>query len=576
MREDLPLPTTALTRWTVACPAPSEHLARFPDIYPLVIQVLYNRNIREPDQVRTFIADQTPLHDPFRLKGMSTAVERIARAIRDGERIAVYGDFDADGVTATALLTQTLQVLGATVAPYIPNRVDEGYGLNTGALDDLVSRGANLIVTVDCGIRSGAEVAYGNQLGMDIIVTDHHSVGANLPPALAVINPKQPGCEYPFKGLAGVGVAFKFAQALLRSGLLVGGDRNSLREEHLLDLVALGTVADIVPLVDENRSLVQRGLVQLNAPWRKGIQALIEKAGIKPGYVNSTAIGFMLGPRINAAGRLHDAMLAHHLLMTRDSARASSYADQLNRLNQERQQLTLEATERARAQVIDETGDVPHLLFAVSPDFKAGIVGLVASRLTEEFYRPSAVLEWGEAESRASCRSIPEFHVTRALDECTDLLIRHGGHAAAAGFSVRNEDLPALQERLQAIAQRELAEITLAPRLEIDAELTLGPSLYDLYNQLDRLQPFGESNPVPIFLSHGLRVGRRQAVGSQGQHLKLAVSDGRAWWDAIAFHRGQKADELPDHIDLAYQLDMNEWNGQNRLQLIAQDWRPAS
>jgi len=508
------LSTTTPKRWIDRPVMPPGQRDRFSHLYETIVQILYNRNIRQPEQVRAFMAQDAPLHDPFQLKGIDAAVERITQAIQDGERVAVYGDFDADGVTSTALLTQTLQALGTTVAPYIPDRVDEGYGLNTDALDNLASRGANLIVTVDCGIRSADEVAYGKHLGLDIIVTDHHSIGPELPPAQAVINPKQPGCGYPFKGLAGVGVAFKLAQALLETLPLAAGNRISLHKEHLLDLVALGTVADIVPLLDENRSLVQRGLAQLNAPRRKGIQALMEKAGVKPGYVNSTAIGFMLGPRINAAGRLQSAMLAYYLLMTRNPSKASHYADQLNRLNQERQQLTLETT--------------------------------------------------------------PEFHITRALDECTDLLARHGGHAAAAGFTVHNENLPTLQERLQAIAQRELAEANLVPKLEIDAELTLGPGLSDLYEQLTLLQPFGEANPAPVFVSYGLRVGRRQAIGSDGQHLKLTVSDGRAWWDAIAFRRGKEADKLPDHIDLAYQLDMNEWSGGKRLQLVVQDWRPAS
>lgn len=555
---------------------PPRQRDRFPQLHETIVQILYNRSIREVEDVRAFLAQDAPLHDPFLLEGMDVTVERIERAIRDGERIAVYGDFDADGVTSTALLTQTLQALGATVAPYIPDRVDEGYGLNTDALDNLAGRGANLIITVDCGIRSLTEVAYGARLGLDIIVTDHHSVGPELPPALAVINPKQPGCEYPFKGLAGVGVAFKLAQALLKTVPSPAGNNTPLHEEHLLDLVAVGTVADIVPLIDENRSLVQRGLAQLNAPWRQGIQALMANAGIKPGHVNSAAIAFVLGPRINAAGRLQNAMLAYYLLMTGDPVRAARYADQLSLLNQERQRLTLEATDLARAQVIDETGHAPHLLFAASPDFKAGIVGLVASRLTEEFYRPSIVVERGDEESRASCRSISEFHITHALDECADLLMRHGGHAAAAGFTVRNENLPALQEQLQAIARRELAEVELVPKLQIDAELTLGPETYDLYDQLARLQPFGEANPDPIFCSRGLRVGRRQAIGPEGRHLKLTVNDGRAWWNAIAFRRGQEADQLPGRVDLAYQLDMNEWNGQKRLQLIVRDWQPVS
>jgi len=570
------LSTTAPKRWIIAPPVTPDHLARFPNISPLVVQVLYNRNVREPEKVQAFLAQEAPLHDPFRLKGMDAAVERIARAIQDGERIAVYGDFDADGVTATALLTQTLQALGATVAPYIPDRVDEGYGLNTDALDRLAARGANLIVTVDCGIRSSNEVAHGNRLGLDIIVTDHHSVGPELPPALAVINPKQPGSKYPFKGLAGVGIAFKLAQALLKRMAPSVGNSPSLREKDLFDLVALGTVADVVPLIDENRSLVQRGLRQLNVPRRKGLQALMGSAGIKPGRVNSTAIGFMLGPRINAAGRLQSAMLAYFLLMTRHQDKASRYADQLTQLNRERQRLTLEATEHARTQILDEAGHVPHLLFATSPDFKSGIVGLVASRLKDEFYRPSVVAERGQKVSRASCRSIPEFHITRALDECADLLVRHGGHKMAAGFTVRNENLSALEERLQAIAGQKLAEADLIPRLQIDAELTLGPDLYDRYEQLALLQPFGEANPEPVFLSRGLRVGRRQAIGSDGQHLKFTVSGGKAWWDAIAFRRGKEADELPERIDLAYHLDMNEWNGRKRLQLVVQDWRPAS
>ena len=550
---------------------PAEQRERFPQLHEIVVQVLYNRQFLSVEDVQKFMAQDAPLHDPFSLKGMDAAVTRIERAIRNGERIAVYGDFDADGVTSTALLTQTLRALGAIVAPYIPDRVDEGYGLNTDALDNLSARGADLIITVDCGIRSSDEVAYGNALGLDIIVTDHHSVGPELPPALAVINPKQPGCEYPFRDLAGVGLAFKLAQALMKSF-----SSTTLRPEHLLDLVALGTVADIVPLRGENRSLVQRGLEQLNAPWRKGLLALMSKSGVRAGYVDSTAIGFMLGPRINAAGRLQNAMLAYDLLMTADSTKAARYAEQLSHLNQKRQSLTREATELARSQVIDESGEAPYLLFAASADFLAGIVGLVGSRLTEEFYRPSVVVERGEEESRASCRSIPEFHITHALDECADLLLRYGGHAAAAGFSLRNENLPALQERLEAIARQKLEKVDLHPTLKIDAELSLGPQLYDLYEQLESLQPFGEANPAPVFITRGLRVGRRQTVGAEGHHLKFSVSDGQAWWDAIAFRRGQDADQLPDRVDLAYQLDMNEWNGRKRLQMIVRDWRAAS
>jgi single-stranded-DNA-specific exonuclease len=566
---------SAPKRWILPSTVPPEHRNSFPHLHEAVVQILYNRNIRQPEQIQALMYQEAPLHDPFLLQGMDVAVARIARAIRDGERIAVYGDFDADGVTATALLTQTLQALGAIVAPYIPHRVDEGYGLNISALDNLAGRGASLIVTVDCGIRSFTEVAHSNRLGLDIIVTDHHSVGSKLPPALTVINPKQSGCQYPFKGLAGVGIAFKLAQALLKTVAPPAGGTQPLHEEHLLGLVALGTVADIVPLTGENRSLVQRGLRELNAPKRQGLQSLLTSAGVKPGRVNSMAIGFMLGPRINAAGRLQSAMLAYHLLMTRDPERASHYASQLDHLNRERQRLTIEATEQARTQVLDESGSVPYLLFAVSPSFKSGIVGLVASNLTEEFYRPSIVVEQGDEESRASCRSIPEFHITHALDTCAELLVRHGGHKMAAGLTVRNENLPALQERLQAIAGQKLAEADLVPKLQVDAELTLGPDLYALYDQLARLEPFGEGNPEPVFVTRELQVGQQRAVGADSQHLSLTVRNGGAWWNAIAFRRGKEAGQLPERIDLAYHLDMNEWNGQKRLQLVVQDWRPS-
>ncbi|MFZ5916983.1 MAG: single-stranded-DNA-specific exonuclease RecJ [Chloroflexota bacterium] len=562
-------------RWLDPPLMPDAYCQRFPHLHPIVLQILYNRQLREPETVQAFLAADAPLHDPFLMSGMAVAVERIERAIRRGERIAVYGDFDADGITATALLTQTLTALGATAAPYIPDRIDEGYGLNTDALENLAAREVKLVVTTDCGIRSAQEVAHGNQLGLDLILTDHHSVGPELPPALAVINPKQPGCDYPFKGLAGVGIAFKLAQALMAT-VKKPGRLTPLRQEHLLDLVALGTVADIVPLTDENRTLVRRGLVELNAPRRKGIQALTALAGVKAGQITSTTIGFVLGPRLNAAGRLQDAMQAYYLLLTKDPDRAKEYAGALDHLNQKRQHLTQTASELARTQVLDDSGQAPYLLFAGSPDFHPGIVGLVASRLTDEFYRPSIVLEYGESESRGSCRSIAEFHITRALDECADLLERHGGHAMAAGFTVRNENLPALQERLLAIASQQLAGEELTPRLQIDAELTLGPDLYQLYEQLEQLQPFGEANPMPLLVSRGLRVRQAQAIGAEGQHLKLRVSDGRALWDGVAFRRGQEVDNLPTQIDLAYHLDMNEWNGEKRPQLIVQDWQPSS
>ncbi len=509
------------------------------------------------------------------MKGVSEAVSRLRFALRRGERIAVYGDFDADGITATALLTAVLRALGADVRSYIPHRVDEGYGLNRQALDRLRARDCRVVVTVDCGIRSLDEVAYGQRRGLDLIITDHHSVGPELPPARAVINPKQPGCRYPYKSLAGVGVAYRLAQGLLRAAQKV--DRNGslgLTEEDLLDLVAIGTVADIVPLRDENRHLVRQGLSRLNRPTRLGVRALMEEAGIAAGQVTAWSIGFQIGPRINAAGRLDSGELAYELLTTDDEPRARELAARLGELNQRRQSLTRQHAEQALAALADKPDAYFHLV--ASPDYAHGIVGLIASQITEATYRPTAVVHVGDKESRGSARSIPEFDITAALDQCRDLLVRHGGHAMAAGFTVRNAELPALAERLQDIARAQLADKELAPTLTIDAEASLGELDWALYEQLQRIEPCGHANERPVLLARDLKVTAYRAVGADGHHLKLSVTDGRTFFDAIAFRQGRLADQMPPRVDLAFTLDANEWNEERRLQLNVLDLRPAS
>jgi single-stranded-DNA-specific exonuclease len=572
-------------RWIVHPAAPAGHFARLSHVAPLIVQLLWNRGIDDPARVEAFLKGETRLDDPFRIKGMNEAVTRIRRAIRLGERIAVYGDFDADGVTATALLVQTLSALGAFVRPYIPHRVDEGYGLNNNALAELARDGHQLVITVDCGIRSVDEVAFANRLGLDVIVTDHHSIGPELPPALAAINPKRPDCPYPFKGLAGVGLAFKLAQALLRSngqtpirpGLAV-----DLAEEELLDLVALGTVADLAPLLDENRTLVQRGLAQLNRTQRPGLQAMMGVAGAAPGQVTATTIGFALGPRLNAAGRLDSAMLSYELLLTDDVFKASQLAGQLNALNARRQQVTAEAFEQAQAQ-IEANGSDDFLHVAASEHFLAGIVGLVAGRLVEQYYRPAIVMELGQQQSRGSARSIGEFDITAALDRCAadGLLVRHGGHAAAAGLTVENRKLPALTARLRAIAAEELAEKDLRPPLLIDQEIALGDMDYAVLGLLQEMEPTGYANPQPRLLSRKLLVRDARKVGADGAHLKLAVSDPGAGsrsgqsWDAIAFRQGHWYGNLPRSVDLVYSLEENVWNGNRRLQLVVEDLRAA-
>jgi single-stranded-DNA-specific exonuclease len=399
-------------------------------------------------------------------------------------------------------------------------------------------------------------------------------VGQDLPPARAIINPRQPGCRYPFKELAGVGLAFKVAQALALAQQH-WSESAHFDVESLLDLVALGTVADVVPLLGENRSLVRRGLEILNKACRPGVEALMANARLRRGDVDATAIGFRLGPRLNAAGRIKHALLAYELLASRDALKAQHFAQKLGKLNEERQKLTEETVTAAEAQVMADHPDA-HLYMAASSDFSPGVVGLAASRLTESYYRPSIVVERGLEESRGSCRSIPEFHITRALDECSDLLIRHGGHAAAAGFTIATDRLDALRHRLQAIAAEQLAGVELRPTLEIDAQIPLEEVDWATYGLLSEMEPCGAENPQPVLLSPGVEVRDMRAVGSEQQHLKMTLRDGRGVaWDAIAFRQGNLLGQIPGRVNIAYTLERNDWDGNRRLQLNIQDLQTA-
>jgi single-stranded-DNA-specific exonuclease len=563
-------------RWQVAPHAPPSHLAQFAHLSPIIVQILYNRGLTIPKEVDAFLGGEEDGSNPFSLPDMNSAVTRIRQALRAEESMVVYGDFDADGVTATVLLVQTLQALGAQVRPYIPHRVDEGYGLHQEALTQLARDGARLVVTVDCGVRSLEEVAHANRLGLDVVITDHHSVGPQLPDAVAVVDPKRDDSDYPFRELAGVGVAYRLAQALLRSHreTPVTTQDALLEETDLLDLVALGTVADLVPLMGENRLLVQRGLACINRMERPGIEALCRHAGLRSGAVDATSIGFALGPRLNAAGRMAHAKKAYQLLDTTYPAEAERLAGNLGQLNRQRQQFTLKTQEEARHMALATRGDAP-LLFAASPDFMPGIVGLAASRLVDEFYRPAVVVEVGEESSRGSARSIPEFHITEALDQCADLLLQYGGHAAAAGFSVSSEDLDLLADRLRDLASAQLTGVDLTPAVSVDVETDLADMSWDLNKALTQLEPCGYGNPHPMFLSRSVRVADHRTVGSTGKHLKLTLSDGWNTWDGIAFQQGDWAGKLPDLVDIVYHLEVNEWNSQRRLQLNVQDIRPT-
>lgn len=570
-------------KWILAPQAPKSYLGQCKgkEIDPILAQLLHNRGFEDADEARRFLYEEDVHEDPRDMKDMDKAVKRINSAIAAREKIVVYGDFDADGVTAATLMMQVLTALGAEVEVYLPNRQKEGYGLNTPALQDLAKQGAKVVITVDCGIRSVDEVGAGLQAGLDMIITDHHSVGPEIPSARAVINPQQADCKGN-PNLAGVGVAFMLAEALLLHRWRA--DRASypdLRVSDLLDLVAIGTVADVAPLNDGlNRRLVKHGLNTINEMRRPGIKALAAIAGLRPGQINAMNIGFGLGPRINAAGRLDDARIAYDLLSAPTIAEAMPFAQKLDEINRRRQKLAHRAEDVIQEQVRD-TENLSLIFAGDTRDkgFHPGIVGLAAGRLAERYYRPAVVFQRDDEQSRASCRSIPGFHIAHALDECADLLVRHGGHAMAAGFTVDNRNLEALHEKLQQIAAESFAGQDSQPTILIDQELALddlNEDLVRLIDDLDDLEPTGEKNPAAVFMSRGLNVLACHPVGKDEKHLKLKFArKGKAPIDAIGFNMGDWAEEMPSSIDAAYHLEMNAWNGSHSLQMRLLDIRPA-
>jgi len=557
-------------RWHIHHRIPNDIDQALKDFSPLMRQLLYNRGFTEAESAADFISG-TVSHptDPYQLSGMEQAVKRLHEAITQGEKIVVYGDYDADGVTSAALLSSFLSVLGVDARVYIPNRYDEGYGLNEEAMHQLAGEGAKLVITVDCGVRAVGEVTLANELGMDLIITDHHHVPEVLPPAVAVIDPKKPGDAYPEKDLAGVGLAFKLAQAYLSAY-----PREDIDPALWLDLVAIGTVADLAPLRGENRMLVKAGLDQIRSQPRQGIYSLAQVAGIDLKKINAGNIGFGLGPRLNAAGRLESALTAFELLSTNNLLEAGRLAQVLDSYNSERQDMTHLIREQAAEQVLGTDPDAV-LFFAASPEFSEGVVGLAASRLADAYYRPSIVAHQGEEFTVASCRSIPEFHITRALDAVADLLVRHGGHAAAAGFTVRNADTDALITRLTEIAQSQLGELELLPEIHIDREILLDKLDYKyipgILEDLHKLEPTGRGNPEPVFASRNVGVRQARTVGREGSHLKLTLQAGRNAFDAIAFRQGHWAGAMPDRVDVAYRFEINEYMGRNTLQLNVKD-----
>ena len=556
------------SRWNLLPPAPDEYLAKAGAYSPLIAQLLYNRGLNEPDQIEHFLScDEHLDNDPFLLPDMHGAISRIYRALLSGEKIAVYGDFDVDGVTSTALMVKGLTALGGVVIPYIPHRVTEGHGLRSAAIEELHDQGVTLIVTVDCGITDVEEARHAGRLGMTLIITDHHTPPQTIPTAFAIVNPKMAGSRYPFNELAGVGVAYKVMQALMSS---LG------KEAHLdeyTDLVAIGTVADMVPLLDENRYLVRRGLQTLNGAPRLGLKEIVTRAGLSIGNLDADSITWCLSPWLNASGRLEHAIASYRLLMTASQQEARELAALLGQQNVERQKLTAKAMTEARSQIGNQ-GQAP-LIMLCNAEFPLGIAGPVAGKLAEEYYRPVIVVNVDEKTASGSCRSIPEFNIISALNQCTGLLGRYGGHAQAAGFTMPAKNIPLLQKALIEIAGGQLKDIDLRPRINIDAEVSLSELGGQTYQMIQKLMPFGKGNPVPTFVSRAVRVTDCRTMGNEQQHLKLKFKQHGSAFDGVAFKLGEAFFEVSDALDIVYNLEIDRWSGSENLRLNILSFTPS-
>jgi single-stranded-DNA-specific exonuclease len=556
-------------RWNILPPAPEEHLAATSGLSPLIAQLLYNRGISQPSQLEAFLSgDKRLAGDPSRLPDIEPAVGRIYRALLSGETIAIYGDFDADGITGTAILVRGLSKLGGKTVPYIPHRLTEGYGLNVTALESLYKQGVSLVITVDCGITALNEVERAKRLGLDVIITDHHSPLPEMPSAMAIINPKRADSSYGFSELTGAGVALKLLQALFQNL----GKEGQL--EELMDLAAIGTVADIAPLSGENRYLVKEGLKLMNTNPRLGLGEIISQAGLKPGNLNAESISWAIAPRLNAAGRLAHAMTSYKLLMTESPQEARDLASWLEEKNSERQRLTTRVLATAREQVVAQ--GIKPLLLAADKDYPLGIAGLIAGRLAEEFYRPAIVVRTGETVSSGSGRSIPEFNIIKALTECRELLSHFGGHSQAAGFTLPTQNLPQLQENLAQLAAEQLADADLRPQLDIDARVALPDLSGDTFSTIQQLAPFGRGNPSPTFLSQRTEVIDCRTMGNGAEHLRLKLKQGGTVWDGVGFRLGGYLAEISPQLDIVYNLEIDRWGDKERLRLNIVDFAPPA
>jgi single-stranded-DNA-specific exonuclease len=547
-------------------PAPQEYL-NASALPPIIAQLLYNRGVKLEEIDAFLSADRRLEANPFLLPDISQAVSRTYRAALSHEKIAVYGDFDVDGVAATVILAEALSWLGAQVLPYIPDRVSEGHGLKIAALKKLRDQGVKLVITVDCGVTDVAEVRQAQEMGMDVVITDHHIPLGSLPPAAAVVDPKRKDAVYPYPDLAAAGVVFKFVQALFHK------DKKEEKLSGFLDLVVLATVTDVVSLTGENRYLVKQGLKELNRTSRVGIQEMVRLAGLKLGEVDTDAIAWALGPRLNAAGRMNNASTSYQLLTTGSLEEARLLALELEERNTQRQKLTGEVLTRAKEKLATRL----HLPLLIEGDesYSVSVIGLVAGRLVDEFYKPAIVISLGSEVCQGSCRSIPEFNMVSALAECRGLLTAFGGHPLAAGFTAPRRNVAQLEQRLLHLATEQLGHLDLRPQIIIDADLPLSAFSGDTYNLMQKLSPFGQGNPQPTFLTRRVKVTECRNFGNRNEWLRLKLKQGDATWQAVDFEPQRTGQGVPSCIDIVYNVEKSRWNGEEVLSLNLRDFAPA-
>ena len=597
--------------WIINKKYPEKFAREFPEFSEITLQLLWDRNLKTQTQIDEFFNPdyEADLHNPDLMKDMDKAVERIYRAFEKGEKILVYGDYDVDGITSSLVMISTLIEIKAAVSGiekdearkftgiYIPDRESEGYGLNDEAVKKIKSDGFGLIITVDCGTSNFASVELANKLNLDVIITDHHHIPEKIPDALAIINPHQNNCKYPFKELAGVGVAFKLTQALIKNlqtkklktyKLISPGF-----EKWLLDLVALGTVADCVNLIGENRTLVKYGLLVINKTKRVGIKKLVSAVGLKvrkngnvveKKVIDTTAISFVLAPRLNAAGRMDHANTAYLLLYSDSESEAEKLVLMLEKNNQGRQQLTEKMITEIKKRISSYGGDLPKVIIEFDKEWKIGIVGLVAGKLANEYSRPFLILSEKDGKIVGSGRSIPKFNLIESIEKCKDILVEFGGHSQAAGLKIKKKNLEKFRKRINLLADKTLKKEDLVPSVNIDCKVKHNQINWQLLDEIEKFKPFGFGNRTPVFLVEKLEIYEIRTVGANDAHLKICfkATEGQTikYFNAIGFRLGKLTKEMPgkksglrwgDIIDVVFQLEINEWNGNRELQMNTLD-----